>query len=731
MAKDIKYDYIDERNKPFVNPYNFVPVDFRKKGERVDVTQKRDALLTGYLDCRLKCRTPLAIPDTQNRKEDPAVKKGHYKYPFYMAGGTVPVIPGSAIRGVVRSVYETLTDSCYGTMQKNTMITIRSGKPFAPGLLIKEDNGWNLYSAKRWLLVTDRRFYGKRELDREGIECYDSSKQPLKALRTGESVLFHPARNAQGEIIPCIKTNRKTNRGTLIGPYIKKIEEKDADGTITGYFCRGEIAPRRHFQSVFEKRGLVRREIGEIDFARLENILNIYRDKSINRKYKDGSEEPHNGYPEYETAKKQGVIPVYYDNTARPETQNGKLYMSFAALGRKAFQRTMNENVQLRAHQECIQRRSLCPACALFGTAEGEKLGSGVRFSDALCTNCSEDSIKENVVFEELSSPRISFLPFYMKACRDKKTGKGKEADYRAGYDSDDLEIRGRKYYWHHVPAAPGAIELTERNATFDVLREGAEFSFRIYFDRITPGQLATIEEAVHLNENMLDGDLCHKIGHGKPLGYGSVKIAIENCVLRSFDAEHGWSETTAEIPCPQIAHTCDDLTYRSLMTICNFRAIENFGNAKVEYPSIIPGEGCPVLHGKADNDLAAHKWFSENFKLNQPTAVSLPEILEEKGQLCKKKAVKPGGESVRTGSSRSAEKPADMPEKIYAAKILSSGRPARNLKYMEYDIEIEEDAYLSGRKCTMTAHKSIQLSAGQKVKVIQYRGTLFNFKGL
>ena len=47
----------------------------------------------------------------------------------------------------------------------------------------------------------------------------------------------------------------------------------------------------------------------------------------------------------------------------------------------------------------------------------------------------------------------------------------------------------------------------------------------------------------------------------------------------------------------------------------------------------------------------------------------------------------------------------------------------------MEYDAEIENAAEFKGKPCTMTAHKSIRLSVGEKVPVKLFRGTIFNLK--
>ena len=145
--KNNKNNDYKEANRTFVNPYNFVSIN-KKKIDRKDVKevcQKEEELHTGYLECELITRTPLAIPDTP---ENPETKE----HKFYSIDGKNPAIPGSSLRGMIRSVYETVTDSCFSTMKEDTHLSLRvnSRNAYKPGLLIKdkENSEWKLYDAK-------------------------------------------------------------------------------------------------------------------------------------------------------------------------------------------------------------------------------------------------------------------------------------------------------------------------------------------------------------------------------------------------------------------------------------------------------------------------------------------------------------------------------------------------------------------------------------------------------
>lgn len=592
----------------FINPYNFVPVNLNST-PRSDITVQREADCTGYFDCHIYCRTPLVIPDTARKRED-AVVKGHYHYPFFTIDGKTPVIPGSSLRGVIRSAYETLTDSCFGTMQKDMTITNRSTTAFIPGLVLKEGDRWRLYRAQRHLVVVDSRFYHdprhQSDMRNGNVTLYSESDFPSSKM--GDQVYYRLSGGAYSK------------NGREIGKYVSMFQSQPRAGFVPGYLCVGEKAPRRHFQSIFQKNGNALRDITDVDFTKMEEVIKAYREEPKN------ATNGHKGYSGYEDAKKKGVIPVYYQ---MGEGARGRLYLSFAALGRKAFTRTMNDVSKEKSHQKCDSRKNLCPACSLFGTVEGEGLGSRVRFTDALCVDTKDSLVQRDICFPPLGEPKMSYLPFYMGEI------PLREPHYIEGYDSDGLQIRGRKYYWHHMPdmTSWGTVPKKELNASFDAMKEGAEFSFRVYFDGITEDQRRQLAAVLTLNENRQDGNLCHKIGHGKPLGFGSIKITVSGAVLRKFDSVNGSysfiHETASEIPLVE-TWSCKTNTLSAFMKISDFHFCD--GKGKVEYPSVFPSE---EDRGKADqfneNALASHQWFSHNFSLRaqseqRPNAV-LPAI--------------------------------------------------------------------------------------------------------
>lgn len=608
-----------ESTEVFINPYNFVPVNLNKTS-RDDITKSSEqtSLVTGYMECILKCRTALAIPGERKPESE---GKEHAQYEFFSIDGK-PIIPGSSIRGVIRNVYETLTDSCFGTMRKDTKITERVKKALRPGLLVRYgDNGqerWELHKAERYLIVTDGNFYKQWELEKEGIRLYGKNWL-RKNYKTGDRVRYNTVAK---------KKNGEAHTYKQMGAYANF----NRNGKKAGHICIGETAPNRHFQSIFEDKGDSGIEIGDDDFARLDTILKMYRNKKVNKQYGKGQKD-HKGYEDYEEAKRNGVIPVYYS-----KEEAAPLYLSFAALGRKAFIKTLNDKAREKSHQKCDSRKNLCPACALFGTTEGEKAAGKVRFTDAVCINYDSKYLQENVTFQELASPHMSYSPFYLR----KRGNSSEKADYSQSYDSECLDIRGRKFYWHHKPDLSKDIPQKERNASFDVIKENAEFKFRIYFENISEEeQLHLLATAVNLGENDIGGKYCHKLGHGKPLGFGSAKMIIKKCMIRKCETqrsgEGSWKEEPYELGKIREKYGCSKGTYESLRTICDFYAL-NSTEADIDYPSVHLNPSCEKM-GKQlkENERAGHKWFSENYRVGkQPPKQLLPEIKDKNRELHK-----------------------------------------------------------------------------------------------
>lgn len=576
----------------FVNPYHFVRLDPARDSRMKDSEEQKEQSLSGVLHCSFETMTPLAVPDTENKKEyliGGDSGKIHYRYPFYSINYR-PTVPGSSVRGMLRSVYESLTDSCFVTISDEEQITARTGssKAFDPAILRREaGNKWVLYKATRYRVPIKEKD-GKFQVDKDEKGRYIQYNN--EKFRSGEKVDIKSRSEGRKKIVTSMKHTENGNR----------------------YVYVGEDVLGKKYESVFEKGGSLDVSDDGIKelMNRLENTFKMYQNESINRCFQEGE---HTGYAHYTEEKKRGVICVWHKEA------NGKHYLSLASVGRKIYQNTVNDMIG-KHRNPCHDREDMCPACRLFGMAKGDSFGSKVRITDA----AAEDgyTLNEKVVLKELGSPRTGYYPFY--------TANGRE------FDEPDVTIAGRKFYWHipevnHDSDIYTSKEKTIRNATMDLIDRGATFRFDVYYDGVTPEQLQELKWVLTLPDE--DKSLMHKLGHGKPLGLGSIKISIDSEYRRSFDGE-GYhvqgveeeSESSAEIP-PRF----DKDTVEQLQILMDYDAMKG---KKVTYPYIeVPDD---VRKLGEENDFASHQWFTSNKGRSKydPAPMTLKKITQGNPEL-------------------------------------------------------------------------------------------------
>lgn len=611
--------YKFSNNNYFINPYTFVEGEETKKYE--GMTKKGSN--TGVFTCRIYPKTPILVPDPFDKKvfresistsdSGEERKTEHYSYKFLHIGdekNIKPIIPGSSIRGPLRNMYETLTDSCYSTAGQNQYITARPKKAFEPALLKKNGNIWELCSATRYKFQIDEYFTAIGE----HLDSKISSMTYKAAVGNyGKDVRFNP---------------HKVYFATDIGSSTA-VEE--------GYYYVGEYISNKKYESIFVKKN----EIKNITpnsikqaFDALKDTLKVYRDEKVNQKFVKSivkwNADQHGGYANVDLEafeKNGGVLPIWYKEV------NGKYYFSLASIGRFKYYTPIDSILKKKNKMPCADLKKLCKACSLFGMVGNEEgLGSRIRITDAVFEGNISDSIKEYNL-TELRTPHPSYLPFYAKT-----------NNYLSGYDAPKCNIRGRKFYWHFKPDYNKSKNLPADKVDTKMCGiDKGSFTFKVYFENISDEQLAELATLLCLGENDKNGKRCYKLGHGKPLGFGSAKIVVENIQIRDFKSkEHkyiikscsdlgneikGWdlfSDNKFDVPLTNI--------YNSLDNISKVLDFDLTGNTEVKYPNVINKSNIPERDLK-DNDLSSAQWFSQNWMFgrggDKPTN-TLPNYKDE-----------------------------------------------------------------------------------------------------
>ena len=154
-----------------------------------------------------------------------------------------------------------------------------------------------------------------------------------------------------------------------------------------------------------------------------------------------------------------------------------------------------------RGFQRCDSKEQFCPACRIFGAMGrgGHFLGK-ISISDALA---KRDAEVEILTLESLMQPKPRHRVWY-------------ENPQQPGV------MRGRKFYYHRPQGARTTTQRGRFNKTVEAVKPGTVFAFSIDYTNLENDELALLIFAL-----VLEPEMCHKTGMGKPVGLGSAKIEV------------------------------------------------------------------------------------------------------------------------------------------------------------------------------------------------------------
>lgn len=533
----------------FVNAYNFISTPIERAGAYGDKDEH-----TGYIEYTITTRSPLFIPNTTSESAFPKYRynadeknKVHKSYDFYSysilnksndyeESAHEPVIPGSEIRGAIRNLYETLTDSCMGVLNEKLIPVKRTMEVFSPGLLEKKNDGtYALREAEDVIFHVLDKVIGKKRIYKRIFD--DNKYLPYDQYDEGTLVYFK-------------KKERKAPNGSPIKSDTNEVHlTKMADDNASGYLIRGEsdesLGKKKNCH-IFIPGRTVKISIGENELDSLDAVLDSYRSEP----QKENSYSHYrNRFHEFrrkelDSKSKSLYFPVYYSRV------DDYIYLAPASITKERAHRSIGKLAG--NFKPCNYRDEMCPACSLFGMAgkdNEQAVASKIRFSDVRLNDghSVNDCYDPIVTLQILSSPKISNSEFYLNRPEnadfwtyDYKIVNGKAVKY----GEDEVLLRGRKYYWH-VPEVklPTSIPRSDQNKTIRPVKSNVSFSGKMYFNRISQKQLNQmiwILNGGNPEDQIGKGEIGYKIGGGKPLGLGSITCKITSVVERKISIENG-----------------------------------------------------------------------------------------------------------------------------------------------------------------------------------------------
>ncbi|MEQ8172702.1 MAG: TIGR03986 family CRISPR-associated RAMP protein, partial [Candidatus Eremiobacterota bacterium] len=520
---------------------------------------------------------------------------------------SLPVIPGSEIRGMIRNAFEALTNSCMSTIDDKQLLYKRTTQPGKPGMLVKENNQWKIKKCKKYMLKVyacdkdpnfissvdittklwnilsslkfsenDRKksyFYNPRneyklapefkkinkkisitidgkklhyhtkmtEQEKEQLLNLSSDKNYIEAIETlyKKSQKYHSKEEVKEKEKEKIwfKVDGKYNGKHYMPETLSELSFNQQYGKDweTGFIHIAEDIERKHHDSIF----VLTNEVEVIsDNKAIKNFLEsikLYQDKSINIHFR---KEEHSGYKylkinNFDNTDLLNGFLIYYTK------HNSNYYISPAAIGREVFHNKLSTYNIIKNYNPCAKLDNLCSACVLFGISgeNKESASSRLRFTDAFIVNDKklEDYYENPVILPELASPKLSATEFYLK----KPEGGADLWNYDYAIENKQEisytpSIRGRKFYWHKkITSTPSEKnKVSERNIKIRPLKKGNEFTFKVYFNDITENELKKLLWVINIGTKK---ENAHKIGMGKPVGMGSVKISVNDVKVRNI----------------------------------------------------------------------------------------------------------------------------------------------------------------------------------------------------
>lgn len=551
-------------------PFNFVPtVPIRDPdSEFGDRDSPGHALLGselyhGRLVVQMTTATPMLIPDPHSMTWD---DRAHATFGVLCDKGG-PFVRGSSIKGMLRSSFEMATNSRYGVFDGHENPEVFRHKP-AQGKNAGKQLGFGDADAKIEAVRIET-VNGVRTARRLKIATFRPWKKGTVVGDPTEATLLDEWSVVRDISYggPCFATLVSGKNGE--GPFVRKLSKTDGRDYRAGWlFKTGPTTDKKrterfvypygspslrlneelvinwnrligHLKTKHKKEVDTRRQVAEDSGIDIESVMLRYEGGEPGRTayaphlWKDGIEDLPDGTL---------CWAVIVGNEIR------RLSPSFAILEQQVSSpRELVHPVTMPASAS----DELSAADRAFGWVNGSGQGSIrslVRVSGALCVSDPGSSVTEisrRHPLPTLSSPKPQQGRFY--GARDPwgnpfEAKAAKRDTYKrreTGGLWSEGGLRGRKTYLAHSDAEThdrpalrraDGVQSSQNRSISAVVNAGAVFEFSIDFRNLAPAELGALVWLLTWEDGRV-----HRLGYGKPLGFGSVNLAL-------VEAKSTWS---------------------------------------------------------------------------------------------------------------------------------------------------------------------------------------------
>ncbi len=547
-------------------PYNFVPLPERMvpAPELPDQDRYGDGLLTGRIECELETCSPLYVrgmmtPDDyrafgEKGPDQLSVAEKEKRAPFFSAeetqveGHPKPAIPGSSLRGMIRTLIEIAGFGRMRWVGEKPTFTFRAvaasrddplrepyrqvigpfGRNVRAGYLVQRGDDWYVQPARtpREIgLPSDEAFLKIKERNISGRDLPNYVR------------LDDPKYRPQIHHVRFDAETRRSQRGDYVA-VTRIAAAKGSSLRYEGYLvCSGnmkEASGSREQRSPRKSHALV---LMPNERARTLKI----RPQAI-RDYLAG-------LTDYQ---KEMLTDWSGKNSVTMGCLGDLKPVFYVAEGNEVVYFGHSPNFRIPARLYGADRAATPPdfvpaelrddprpdlADAIFGWVENQDFPTGQRagrvfFEDARFVGAREGVwLQRNPITPHvLSGPKVTTFQHYL--VQDRQAGHDpdrKETLAHYGSRPDTTQVRGHKLYWHRGASPDIEASATEREHESQLTRivpvkAGVRFTFTVHFENLRPEELGALWWALTLPGEPGKA-YRHKLGMGKPLGMGAVKI--------------------------------------------------------------------------------------------------------------------------------------------------------------------------------------------------------------
>ncbi|MBN2001744.1 MAG: TIGR03986 family CRISPR-associated RAMP protein [Anaerolineae bacterium] len=548
----------------FLNPYNFVRyLDKRPNGVLGDCPpppHDRYVGLTGRITCAVEAVTPLFVSDShcvdeieiEVPREDGNgnVVKKHRRYRFFQYEEQ-PALPASSLRGMVRSVYEAATNSCFGVFEGNTQLEFRE----------RPDYGNQVKS-----------FAGViRQLAQPSKDKHLEIEGSIDLCQVGQVGAYYGGNNAWKNVLHCKSNGDAWKSGERV---VARARRRRRDWLILQIAeTQGALDPLSADEEYVEGWLKITGRSGDTNKCNETLFLDPQKYPGTPRSLAFGYETQKEYNQVLAHQIQQGDLPVppqastlnedtlvWVEPDSRNHPKKAKRIVR-VQVPRTPYKNTLERLLAEHLHT-CLDYKSLCPACRLFGWVHSKPpkeasltaYAGRLRFSHGAFAEGQvlKDLQMEDIPLAILGTPKPTTTQFYL----GRKSGEGAEitADAAVDYNDEEARLRGRKFYRHvgdgremteeqraqfkqEYTRAPKASPIRDdQNRTVrGALKPGAKFTFTVDFENLAPVELGGLLWTLQLEEGMY-----HRLGYAKPLGFGSIKVMVGRLELLSPAERYG-----------------------------------------------------------------------------------------------------------------------------------------------------------------------------------------------